>query len=204
MSALRLNISSNRLASRISLTFNSFTGINRTLATSSQPAQKNKTETSDWVSIYKFRYIQSFSSANKLKVYQIGLTAILVPASFIISEATEGFEHLPVVSSILGISGLITLTAMSFAFRNTVGFIYTSKKDPALVKFAYMDFWGRRKDEIMEIGDVKPFTELPKSPIDNYCTSLQFYSGRDKLKLMYKFGGVSNTEEFSRVFGLEK
>lgn len=98
-------------------------------------------------------------------------------------------------------SGLATLCLASFLFKNTVGFVYTSQKRPELVKFAFMDFWGRRKDVEMRIDDVVPVPELSKALLDDYFTNLRFLNGHQSLKLFYKAGEISDHEEFMRVFG---
>lgn len=96
---------------------------------------------------------------------------------------------------------MATLCLASLIFKNTIGFVYTNQKKPELVKFAFMDFWGRRKDVEMKIDDVVPVSELPKAPFDDYFTSLIFLNGHPRLKLFYKAGGISDHEEFMRVFG---
>lgn len=96
---------------------------------------------------------------------------------------------------------MATLCLASFVFKNTVGFVYTSQQRPDLVKFAFMDFWGRRKETEMRIDDVVPVSELSKTPFDDYFTSLKFLNGHPGLKLFYKAGGISDHEEFMRVFG---
>lgn len=96
---------------------------------------------------------------------------------------------------------MITLTLFSFAFKNTVGFIYTSDKSPDLVRFAYIDFWGRRVDAVMSIEDeVVPFTDLEKRMLEKLYTSLRFHNEQSNMKLIYKYGGVTDYNEFQRVF----
>lgn len=133
---------------------------------------------------------------NKLKTYQLCAITAAIPATFTMPEIFD-----PVVVSVISCSGLATLALASFVFKNTVGFVYTNQKKPELVKFAFMDFWGKRKDVSMMISDVVPVSELPRGFLDDYFTSLKFLNGHTELKLFYKSGGISNHEEFLRVFG---
>lgn len=151
MFALRHAICSNRQLNRTPLSFSKFIGITKTLSTSTlSPASEVKESKhepkkvfspTDWKSIYKFPYINMLASTNKLKFYQIILTGVAVPASFALPLAGIEFVD-PIVVSWIGISGVLTLTLVSYIFRNTVGFIYTSNQRPDLVKIAYMNFMG--------------------------------------------------------------
>lgn len=133
---------------------------------------------------------------NKLKTYQVCATLVAVPAAFAMPEIFD-----PIVVSAISGSGLASFCLASFVFRNTVGFVYTSKKRPELVKFAFMDFWGRRKDVEMKIDNVVPVSELPKGLFDDFFTKLKFIDNFPEMKLFYKSGGISDHEEFMRVFG---
>lgn len=133
---------------------------------------------------------------NKLKSYHVIASIAAVPGCFFLPEVFD-----PTVISVLSVSGLATLSLASFIFKNTVGLVYTNQKTPDLVKFAFIDFWGRRQDVEMKIEDVVPVSELPKEPFDDYFTNLRFLNGHTRLKLFHKAGGISDYEEFVRVFG---
>lgn len=197
MSAIKLALCSSKVICRPQLSLNKFVTISRALKTPAETAQeKNKIE-SEWNPIYKFRYIQMLSSFNRAKFYQVALTTVAVPISFAFPIVD------PLVVATLGVSLTITLSLASYAFSNTVGFIYTSKEQPDKVKFSYLDFWGNRKDVEMKIEDVVPFSEIKQSFLDFAFTNLSFYNDCPKMKLVYKFGGVKNVIEFSKVFGSE-
>lgn len=198
MSVIKLAFYPSQIFCKKPLSFNKFI-ISRAIKSTSETCQKASKTSNEWETIYKFPHIQSFVSASKLKIYQTALTAITVPASLALPELVD-----PSIVATLGISGIVTLSIASYAFRNTVGLIYTSQSQPEKVKFSYLDFWGNRKDVEMNINDVKPFSELPRSVFDKFFTTLQFYSGHHKLKLFYKVGGVINGEELSRIFSIEQ
>lgn len=99
----------------------------------------------------------------------------------------------------------MTLSLASFALKNTVGFIYTSKSRPDLVKFAYMDFWGLRVDRVLKVEDVVPFYYLPSTFLSRYITILRFNNKQESLKLfVHRYGGVSNPTEFLKIFGVDQ
>lgn len=179
-----------------------------------QSSDSFRFQSSDWKAIHQFRYIKgkiqvkafninahtfvflALASMNKLKTYQLGASLAAVPACIFLPEIFD-----PTVITVMSFSGIATLTLASFIFKNTVGFVYTNQKKPDLVKFAFMDFWGRRQDVEMRIDDVIPIVELPRKPWDDYFTNLQFLNGHAELKLFHKAGGISDHEEFLRVFG---
>lgn len=198
MSLLKLAQYSNSRLCNSPLSFSKFITISRTLATTPETLQKGKKNSNEWQPIYKFRYIQSLASANKSKILVAAFTGIAVPLSFAIPVVE------PLVVASVGFSLITTLSVFSFAFRNTIGFMYTKQSKPDEVKLAYLDFWGNRKDIEMKIEDVVPFSELPKNVLDPWCTIVQFYSGKQKMKIFYKLGGVSDAVEFCKVFGLEQ
>jgi len=205
MAVNRMSCCSSQILNRLQSSFNKFVSNNRTITSENENRQKtniieitSKTS-SEWERVYNFQFIKGLVGLNRLKYYQAAITAIAVPISLAIPEVAD-----PVYFGYIGVSGIVTLSLASYAFRNTVGFIYTNQSQPEDVKFAYLDFWGRRQDVVLKIEDVTPLSEIPKSIFNPLFTNLQFYNKHPKLKLVYKHGGIDNFDEFSRVFGMEK
>lgn len=200
---LKLASRSTQSLFRTPMSFNQFAGIQRSTVSANEIGEPN------WNPIFKFKYINFLVSLNKLKMYQIAATAAIIPAAFAINEAAiEGLENLPLIASSVGISGLMTLSLASYAIKGTIGFIYLNNRDPDLVKFSYMDFWGRRRDVEIEIVDVIPPSENPKSFFDKFYTTLRFHNGQDgsrtpNMKMFHKLGGIIDHTEFLRIFGGE-
>lgn len=66
-------------------------------------------------------------------------------------------------------------------------------------------FTGSRVDVTASIEeDVIPFSDLPKNSLEKLCTFLHFHGDSLKLKLIYKYGGVEDYDEFAKVFGTDK
>jgi hypothetical protein len=200
MSLIKLVINSNKSLWRTPLPFNKYVGNARSFSSSANENKVNETEPTDWLSIFKFPYVELVAAANKLKIYQAVFASAAVPASFLAPPEILN----PFVVAYIGCTGFLVLTAASYAFKDTVGFIYTSEQRPDLVKFSTVTFWGKREDSVMKIEDVMAFSEMPKNRIETYVTFLQSFNGHKKLKLVYKFGGIYNLNEFIKVFGEER
>jgi hypothetical protein len=196
MSVLQLALRSSRLIQAKPLSFTKFLGATRTIKTSHQETEESQSgPQAEWKPIFKQQKITSFLAISKLKYYPVAFTAVGVPVSYFVPF----FE--PSIVGILGVTATIALSLGSFATKNIVGFVYTNKKDPALVKFAFLDFWGRRKDIEANISDVKPFSEMPLTKLDFFFTEVAFNDDPMRLKLIHKHGGVLDRNEFNRVFG---
>lgn len=52
-----------------------------------EPIQNNPE--SSWIQIYKFPFIRGIAAINKLKIYQIGITAMAVPLSLFMEQMGE-------------------------------------------------------------------------------------------------------------------
>lgn len=55
---------------------------------------------------------------------------------------------------ISGIAGCITLYSIGHLTKNLIGFIYFNNKEQ-LIKIAYIDFWGTRKDIVCPTSDIQ-------------------------------------------------
>lgn len=197
MSLLKFIINSSSCLRKTPLSFWKYSAITRF---SSTVAPKTK-EPNDWESIYKFPYIEFVAAANKLKIYQAVFSVAAVPASFLLQSVDAAT---PLMVFYIGLSGFATLSAVSYAFKDTVGFVYVSKKSPDLVKIATVDFWGKRKDEVFEIENIMAFSEMPRHILDKYVTFLQFFNGHSKMKLLHKYGGIYDINKFNKVFGEDR
>lgn len=99
----------------------------------------------------------------------------------------------------LGAIAVIMLYIMGEFFRRFVGILYLSK-DQQTLKVAHLTFWGNRRDKIMPVSDVLPFSELTDRPSDVYF-KLRRYSCQDTFNVCLRYGGVINREKVEAVFG---
>lgn len=84
------------------------------------------------------------------------------------------------------------------AFRNLVGFIYS---DPVKgkVRLGYLTFRGRREDTVLDIEDIKPFSETQKFKL-NLVNIIETYTDDRKYKIV-DMGGVLRRDEYEMIFG---
>ncbi|XP_037952187.1 transmembrane protein 186 [Teleopsis dalmanni] len=114
----------------------------------------NTTFKSRWETIYQLPIIRAASVVSQIKTYQGIATAISVPISYAFEQAVLFPTNTCLVVTIIGASGLITLTLFSLVIRNLIGFIYINSEEQK-IKFAYLDFWGKRKERIADVSAIE-------------------------------------------------
>lgn len=100
---------------------------------------------------------------------------------------------------ISGISICLPLYGFSVFCRDIVGYIYVNK-DATKTKIAYLDFWGKRVDIVVNTKDIIPFSEQPQSFTDGLYVNLSRYSTKDKLKVNFKYGRILDDKKFTQLF----
>lgn len=155
----------------------------------------------DWRPIYKLPLIRLVAAFNRLKVYQAVSTVAVTPFAFGLSQAGHVSGEALGVCAALGVSGLMTLSLTSWAFKNIIGYIYVNEQQDQL-KFAYVDFWGRRKELQVDIEDVLPDWELQRSRRFFIYQPICLRNGnKQRFKLLLRFGIVTDPLMFEGLFG---
>lgn len=155
----------------------------------------------DWRPIYKLPLIRLVAAINRLKVYQAVATVAVTPLAFGLSQAGHVSGDTLGVCAALGVSGLMTLSLTSWAFKNIIGYIYVNEQQDQL-KFAYVDFWGRRKELQVDIEDVLPDWELQRSRRFFIYQPICLRDGnKQRFKLLLRFGIVTDPIIFEGLFG---
>lgn len=103
----------------------------------------------------------------------------------------------------IGGTGFITLMIVSAVLNKFVGFVYVSKDHPDLIRFAYINIWGKRIDEIFEISSVKLIENIKLPIVKDLFSFVEFKDQKTKLKLAHNFGGIIDREMFYEIFGKE-
>lgn len=98
-----------------------------------------------------------------------------------------------------GFSACLPLYGLSFFCKDIVGFIYANE-DATKIKIAYLDFWGKRVDIIVDTNDIIPFSEQPQSLLAAFYVNLCRYSTKDKLKVNLRFGRILDNDRFMQIF----
>ncbi|ALC42136.1 CG4627 [Drosophila busckii] len=151
----------------------------------------------EWRPIYRLPLIRLIAAFNRLKIYQAVLTAAGAPILFGLQQAGHITSDVFGIYATLGISGVVTLTLGSMAASNLIGFIYINDQEDML-KLAYVDFWGRRQEQLVEIDQIKPAWE---QRISFYQRIELIDDDKQRYKLLQRFGVVSDPAIFESLFG---
>ncbi|XP_022228888.2 transmembrane protein 186 [Drosophila obscura] len=156
---------------------------------------------SEWRTIYSLPSIRLVAAFNKLKIYQAALTAAGAPIAFALGQAGHVATDALGIYSAIGVSGLITLTLASYAATNLVGFIYINEQQDML-KLAYVDFWGRRVETLVETDDLLPSWERGSTSRLRFVLSITLRSdAQRRYKLLNRFGNIADRQLFEGLFG---
>ena len=87
--------------------------------------------------------------------------------------------------------------------RRVIGIIYIDKTDLRNVRIAHISFWGKRKDIIVDIEDIKFLSDTTQKETANHNVfwKVQFYN--PKLSTMFistKYGGIEDPDSFRYVY----
>ncbi|KAH8299440.1 hypothetical protein KR044_001459, partial [Drosophila immigrans] len=155
----------------------------------------------DWRPIYHLPSIRWVAAFNRLKMYQAAVTAAATPLAFTLTQAGQVSGDALGICASIGVSGLITLSLGSYVASNVIGYIYINDQEDRL-KLAYVDFWGRRQEAMVDIEDILPDWELKRT------TRLGFYQPiclrtdkKQRFKLLQRFGVITDPLIFEGLFG---
>ncbi|XP_034107685.1 transmembrane protein 186 [Drosophila albomicans] len=155
----------------------------------------------DWRPIYQLPLIRWIAAFNRLKNYQAAVTLAATPLAFTLSQAGQVSGEAIGICASLGVSGLITLSLGSYLTSNIIGFIYINDQQDQL-RLAYVDFWGRRQEALVDIEDILPDWELKRT------TRLGFYQPiclrtdkKQRFKILQRFGVITDPLIFEGLFG---
>ncbi|KAH8353961.1 hypothetical protein KR067_006191 [Drosophila pandora] len=172
---------------------------------SSEPAEKvsahDQAFFAEWRTIYSLPSIRLVAALSKLKVYQGAITVAGLPIAFALGQTGQLTTDVFGIYAAIGVSGLATLSLVSLAARNLVGFIYINEQQD-LLKLAYVDFWGRRKETLVDTEDLMPNWEQSTASRLKFVVPISLRSDpKQRYKLLNRFGQVSDPELFEGLFG---
>ncbi|KAH8271513.1 hypothetical protein KR018_002258, partial [Drosophila ironensis] len=171
----------------------------------SEPAAKSPAPDpaafTEWRTVYSLPAIRFVAALSRLKVYQAAITVAGTPIAFALGQAGHVTADALGICTAIGVSGLATLTLFSLAASNLVGFIYVNEQQD-LLKLAYVDFWGRRKETMVATEDLLPSWELrTPSPLRIVLPICLRSDPKPRYKLLSRFGEVRDPELFEGLFG---
>lgn len=102
--------------------------------------------------------------------------------------------------SFLGFSLVGGLSLYSMVFENTIGIIkHNENKDKLMV--SYIDFWGKRQDEIIPVEQWIPLCDLPKRFSDKFYITVEYNNCNLKRKLYLRENYIRDQESFKKLLG---
>ena len=130
-------------------------------------------------------------------MYLTGTTFILTSIVYATGGQTELVGY-PTFVGLLGFSSLALLISGEW-MRRVIGIIYIDKTDLKTVKFAHISFWGKRKEILVNIDDIKFFSDTSQKETANHNVfwKVQFYD--PKLSTMFistRYGGITDPDKF--------
>ncbi|KAL4712257.1 hypothetical protein ACJJTC_004019 [Scirpophaga incertulas] len=141
--------------------------------------------------------IRYISIINRLKVYQMIGTGIAIPSSGILEMACVFPDQTFVATSYIGLTATALLSIATLPFRNIIGFLYISD-DNKSIKISCVDFWGKRKDKIIDVEDWIPLLDIAPKPLDAIYLSPKLVDGTS-YKLLIRYGKILNHSKISQV-----
>ncbi|XP_026273738.1 transmembrane protein 186 [Frankliniella occidentalis] len=158
--------------------------------------------TENFITIYKFPDIKYISLINRGQRFYTNA----FPFALMISYGTHFVGITPASASfavaVIGVILGIHIHLLARLTKNVIGFVYTSQ-DMATVQIAYVDFMGKRKDDIFPTNDIIPLSETPASVTDKFYLKVLRYSKpqTEFLKLDLKRGQIIDKDCFKKIFG---
>lgn len=136
---------------------------------------------------------------SRLKLYQTGLTVIILPPlTFMYIAGSIPVEVLAYCLGVTGFAGTM-LYVMTFYLRRLIGLMSLSDCG-RIVRLSHLTFWGRRNDVYVPLENIIPLSDLSEKPSDAYIR-LRRYDTKDFLYFTLRWGHVADAEKFFSVFG---
>uniref|UniRef100_A0A0A9W6T4 Transmembrane protein 186 n=1 Tax=Lygus hesperus TaxID=30085 RepID=A0A0A9W6T4_LYGHE len=146
---------------------------------------------SSFSTVYRLPQISMCSLVNKFKKYQLFAFGAGTPVVFGL-HALELCDHsIPVTFTCVGIATTVAIFSIGQIFTNLVGVVYISK-DRSRVKISYLDFWGDRRDKIVDSSDVVGITKESLTPWD----TLNIHGDSANYKISFRLGEILMTPLF--------
>uniref|UniRef100_A0A1I8M0S4 Transmembrane protein 186 n=1 Tax=Musca domestica TaxID=7370 RepID=A0A1I8M0S4_MUSDO len=164
-----------------------------------QPTQTNNED--EWRTIYRLPLIRLASAFNRVKIPYGVFNALSIPGAFALEQASQLPPSTATLFAAVGLTSWMTLSICSMLTKNLVGIMYLNDDNDKL-KLAYIDFWGKRNDVVIDLDDLVPENEKKRpSKFDWYQTLTLYSNDKVKFKLLQRFGQVEDPEAFVAIFG---
>ncbi|KAM6972599.1 transmembrane protein 186 [Aplochiton taeniatus] len=149
--------------------------------------------------IYSLPHIKLLRAVSRLKLMQTGITMILLPpVYYFYLQGDVSYFLVSYATGIAAFAGLMLYT-VSHYLRRVVGMMYLDSSQTTL-KVSHLSFWGQRADIYLPVSDVMTVGDAGDS-IGESILRLKRYSDPNTLYFSTRFGHVTDTQAFEKVFG---
>lgn len=178
-------------------------GIARTTSSISKKSEvKDVNLDEKFQKVFHYPHVIKVAFYQRLKVYLTGSTFLLTSGL-----SSLGIESLPgTISTFVGLLSFTSFALLASGewMRRVIGIIYIDKTSLKTVKIGHIGFWGKRKDFLIDIDDIKFFSDTIQggTPAKNAYWKVHFYD--PKLSTMFistRYGGIKDPEKFRLIFG---
>ena len=168
-----------------------------------KPASSNdltsSIEDEPFTTFYHFPYIIVTRLISRLKIYQTGLTIVVLPPVYV-QYALGQMEasNVAMVTGIAAFAGMM-LYVISHYTRRLVGLLAINKNRDVL-RISHLTFWGNRNNIYVPVEKVVPLSDMADCPNDAYL-KLCFYDSKNYFYYTLRYGSVINKDIFHFVLG---
>ncbi|XP_036406288.1 transmembrane protein 186 [Megalops cyprinoides] len=149
--------------------------------------------------IYTFPAIKVLRVISRLKLFQTGITFLLLPPVHYLYFQGQVTYNLMCYSTGIAVFAAIMLYSLSHYLRRFVGMMYLDDSKTTL-KVSHLTFWGYRHDIYLPVSDVMTLGDTGDSR-NEPLLRLKRYSCPDTLYFSTRLGRVVDKQAFEMVFG---
>ncbi|XP_049869427.1 transmembrane protein 186 [Pectinophora gossypiella] len=163
----------------------------------SQSVNTEQNPSNRFETVFTFDSVRFIALINRLKVYHLFGTSIAIPSCGLMEMSHVVSSGTFFCAAYVGITGAAVLSLATLPFRNVIGYLYISE-DNKKIKISSVDYWGRRKDRIVDTEEWIPMLDGEPKLLDGLYLSPKLTDGTE-YKLPITFGKVLNSRKMGEV-----
>ncbi|XP_053326933.1 transmembrane protein 186 [Spea bombifrons] len=148
--------------------------------------------------IYKFNGIQFCRVVSRFKILQTALTVLLLPPVYYYYMLEKVSFMCAIYCSGTAVFASLMLYFLSYYLQRIIGMIYLSGTG-TMIKVAHLTFWGKRRDVVIPVADVKSLEETGDNK-NEILLEFKRYSNQDLFYFTIRYGHILDREKFFIVF----
>ncbi|KAM4026434.1 transmembrane protein 186-like isoform 1-T2 [Anomaloglossus baeobatrachus] len=163
------------------------------------PLSTKTDDSTKFTLIYKFPAIRYCKVVSRLKIMQTTMTLLILPPIYYYYLQGQLSQFTVVYCTGAALFAGAMLYGLSYYLRRIIGMLYVDD-DLTTLKVSYLTFWGKRRNILVPIDDVKRFSETGDTK-GEILRQFARYSNPNILYFTTRYGLVLDREKFKAVFG---